>query len=73
KTALGPEHPNTLDSMSNLSCTLKKLGRHAEALSLLQDCVQLREQRLDSTHPHTISDTALLKAWQEEYSTYSTG
>ncbi|KAN0087289.1 hypothetical protein V8E54_000977 [Elaphomyces granulatus] len=73
KTVLGPEHPNTLTSMSNLSRILKKLGRHAEALSLLQDCVQLREQRLGPTHPRTISATARLKAWQEEYSTHSTG
>ncbi|KAN0076626.1 hypothetical protein V8E54_006768 [Elaphomyces granulatus] len=46
KTVLGPEHPSTLTSMWNLSHTLKGLGRRAEALSLLQDCVQLQEQRL---------------------------
>ncbi|KAN0087059.1 hypothetical protein V8E54_000747 [Elaphomyces granulatus] len=73
KTVLGPEHPNTLISMSSLFHTLKGLGRHAEALSLLQDCVQLQEQRLGPTHPDTISDTACLKAWQEEYSIHPTG
>ncbi|KAN0087047.1 hypothetical protein V8E54_000735 [Elaphomyces granulatus] len=73
KTVLGPEHPNTLSAMSSLSHTLKGLGRHAEALSLLQDCVQLREQRLGPTHPDTISATAFLEDWQEEHSTHPTG
>jgi len=59
--------------MSNLSHTLKGLGRHAEALSLLQDCVQLQEQRLGPTHPYTISAIADLKAWQEEHFTHSSG
>ncbi|KAN0069929.1 P-loop containing nucleoside triphosphate hydrolase protein [Elaphomyces granulatus] len=61
KTVLGPEHPDTL------------VSQRAEALSLLQDCVQLQEQRLGPTHPHTVSATADLKAWQEEHSTHSTG
>jgi tetratricopeptide repeat protein len=43
KTVLGPEHPDPLMTMWNLSFTLK--GLRAEALSLLQDCVQLQEQR----------------------------
>jgi tetratricopeptide repeat protein len=72
ETVLGPEHPNTPMSMWHLSFALKGLGRRAEALSLLQDCVQLQEQRLGPTHPGTISATARLKAWQEEDSTHPT-
>ena len=64
KTVLGPEHPKTLLRMWNLSHTLKGLGRHVEALSLLQACVQLQEQRLDPAHPNTVSATADLEAWQ---------
>ena len=64
KTVLRPEHPSTLLSMPNLSHTLKGLGRHAEALSLLQACLQLQERRLGPAHPNTIAATANLKAWQ---------
>ncbi|KAN0069937.1 hypothetical protein V8E54_012243 [Elaphomyces granulatus] len=82
KLVLGPEHPDTLATMSNLASIYRnqgrwteaeKLGQRAEALSLLQDCVQLQEQRLGPTHPYTVSATADLKAWQEEHSTHSTG
>ena len=65
---LGPEHPSTLTSMWNLSHTLKELGRHAEALSMLQACVQLQDRRLGPTHPHTVAATTDLKAWQKLYS-----
>jgi hypothetical protein len=57
--------------MWNLSHTLKGLGRHAEALSLLQACVQLQEQRLGPAHPDTVAATADLKAWQKPFK-YST-
>ena len=71
KTVLGPEHPNTLLSMWNLSHTLKRLGRNAEALSLLQACVQFQEQRLGPAHPDTVAATADLKEWQKTFK-YST-
>ena len=54
KTVLGPDHPDTLTSMNNLSHTLKKLRRHDEALSMLQACVQLQNQRLGPSHPDTV-------------------
>ena len=41
---LGPEHPDTLMSIWNLSHALRDLGRNAETLSLLQACVQLLVQ-----------------------------
>ncbi|KAN0075017.1 hypothetical protein V8E54_007628 [Elaphomyces granulatus] len=60
--------------LSNLSHTLKGLSRHAVALSLLQDCVQLREQRLGpGSHSFFYYATACLKAWQEEHSIHPTG
>ena len=34
-TVLGPEHPDTLMTMWNLSHALRDLGQNAEALSLL--------------------------------------
>ena len=65
KTVLGPEHRETLKSMWNLSHSLKGLGRNAEALSLLQACVQLQEQQLGPAHPDTVDATTHLKAWQK--------
>ncbi|KAN0066833.1 hypothetical protein V8E54_015005 [Elaphomyces granulatus] len=41
-----------------------KLHRHDEAVSMLQACVQLRNQRLGPSHPQTVSATATLKTWQ---------
>ena len=64
KMVLGPEHPDTLTSMWNLSHALNGLGRHAEALSMLQECVNLRNQRLGLTHPHTVAATAKLETWR---------
>jgi len=34
KRVLGPEHPDTLTSMNNLSFTWKAMGKQAEALKL---------------------------------------
>ena len=67
KTVLGPEHPDTLTSMWNLSLTLKGLRRHDEALSMLQACVQLQNQRLGPSHPDTVEATVTLKTWQERF------
>ena len=64
KTVLGPEHPDTLTSMWNLSYTIKDLGRHSEALSMLEACVQLQNQRLGPSHPYTVSAAAALEAWR---------
>jgi hypothetical protein len=63
KTALGPEHPDTLTSMWNLSHTWKKQGRDSHALELLEACVQLQRKQLGLTHPDTIAATADLGVW----------
>jgi Tetratricopeptide repeat len=65
KTILGPEHPDTLMSMWNLSLTLEKLDRHVEALSLLQACVRLQDRLLGPAHPHTVAATADLEAMKK--------
>jgi len=66
KTVLGPEHPDTLTSMWNLSYTLKDLRRHDEALSMLQACVQF--QTNDWVLPSdTVEATAALKRWQKTF------
>ena len=70
KGVLGPEHPDTLMSMWNLSYALKELYRHVEAISdsLLQACVRLQDRLLSPTHPDTVDATADLEAWKNLYS-----
>jgi len=41
KTALGPEHPDTLTSMNNLAYMWKSYGRNADAVQLMEDCIQI--------------------------------
>ena len=57
KTVLGPEHPDTL-YVAFISY-LQALHRNDEALSVLQSCVQLQNQRLGPTHPYTVAATAV--------------
>jgi hypothetical protein len=61
---LGPEHTDTLTGMHNLAFTLKQLGKFLDALSLLKECADLRNQVLGSHHPHAISSTNALRAWE---------
>jgi hypothetical protein len=51
---LGPEHPDTLTTMSNLAVTLRVQGRHVEAKRISQDGVPIREPRTSSAplDPH---------------------
>ena len=40
---------------------------------MLQDCVQLQNQRLGPSHPNsTVTATATLKRWQEQFEIAST-
>jgi len=41
KKVLGEEHPDTLTSMKNLASILKGRGQNAEAIKLMEKCVQL--------------------------------
>ncbi|KAB8240063.1 purine and uridine phosphorylase [Aspergillus flavus] len=54
---LGPEHPDTLTSMSNLVYTWKQLGKVQDALALMEKCVELRCNLLGLEHLHTISSS----------------
>ncbi|KAH8707189.1 hypothetical protein GQ44DRAFT_628856, partial [Phaeosphaeriaceae sp. PMI808] len=55
KRVLGDEHPSTLTSMNNLAFTLKHQGSLSGALSLIEDCCELRTVILGPQHPSTIS------------------
>jgi hypothetical protein len=66
KRVLGAEHPDTLTTMNNLAFTLKGCGQDAEAIKLMEKCVQLRTLVLGANHPYTLSSSAALIGWQTE-------
>lgn len=63
KTVLGDEHLLTLTSMNNLAFTWKEQGRHTNALALIKDCAQARQQVLGPEHPHTVSSLSTVTDW----------
>jgi serine/threonine protein kinase/tetratricopeptide (TPR) repeat protein len=52
---LGPDHPDTLQSMHNLATSYFTLGRHAEALQLREEALALRKVKLGPDHPDTLA------------------
>ena len=52
---LGPEHPDTLTSRSNLATAYGAAGRTEEALRLHEETLAIRERVLGSEHPRTFS------------------
>jgi tetratricopeptide (TPR) repeat protein len=52
---LGPDDPDTLQSMNNLANSYDNLGRHADALKLREETLALRKAKLGPDHPDTLS------------------
>ena len=67
KTRLGADHPDTLTSMNNLAFTWKGLGRDAEAVQLMEDCVQRVTQILGAKHPASLSSHLALDVSKAEH------
>ncbi|KAL1989626.1 hypothetical protein VTN49DRAFT_6823 [Thermomyces lanuginosus] len=53
--ALGPEHPDALDSANNLAAALFDLGKYEEAEEIHQRVLRTREKVQGSEHPRTVS------------------
>jgi eukaryotic-like serine/threonine-protein kinase len=51
----GPEHPDTLKSMSGLALAYAALGRHADALKLQEETLALMKTQLGPDHPATLA------------------
>ncbi len=51
----GPEHSNTLSSMSNLASSYAALGRPADALTLREEVLAIQKRVLSKDHPHTLA------------------
>ena len=63
---LGQKHPDTLISMMNLALIWEEMGRRDDAIVLVQQCFELRQQVLGPGHPYTVSTLSTLEAWREE-------
>ena len=55
KAHLGPEHPDTLTSMSVLAEPCSVGGRHDEAIALCQQLLESTRARLGPDHPETLA------------------
>jgi tetratricopeptide (TPR) repeat protein len=54
RAKLGPDHPDTLQSMHNLARCYAALGRPAEALKLREETLALFKAKLGPDHPDTL-------------------
>jgi eukaryotic-like serine/threonine-protein kinase len=50
----GPDHPDTLESMSDLAVIYEALGRYADALKLNEETLALKKAKLGPDHPETL-------------------
>ena len=54
RRVLGEEHPDTLSSMNNLACALRKAGQYAEAIEMHRTVLSVRRRVLGEEHPNTL-------------------
>jgi serine/threonine protein kinase/tetratricopeptide (TPR) repeat protein len=52
---LGPDHPDTLDTMSKLAVAYRDAGRLADALPLFEETLRLTKDKLGHDHPGTLT------------------
>jgi tetratricopeptide (TPR) repeat protein len=55
KARLGPDHPDTLNSLHNLAVAYQVSGKRELALPLFEETLRLRKARLAPDHPHTLA------------------
>ena len=60
RRVLGPEHPDTLRSMTSLANVLREEGRYAEAEKLIRETLNIRRRVLGPEHPDTLKSTNIL-------------
>jgi serine/threonine protein kinase/tetratricopeptide (TPR) repeat protein len=51
---LGPDHPDTLRSVSSLARVYTDIGRCREAMQLLEETIALQQSRIGPDHPDTL-------------------
>ena len=67
---LGPEHPHTLTSVSNLASVLQSQGNYDEAERLNRRALEKYEKVLGPEHPHTLTSVSKLASVLESQGNY---
>ncbi len=67
----GPDHPDTLSSMSVLARSYLDLGRHTDGLKLHEETLALRKARLGPDHPDTLRSMAGLASCYHRQGRYA--
>lgn len=62
RLVLGEDHPDTLESATNLAINLYALGHHEQARQLQQDTLTSRRRVLGDDHPRTMASARNLAA-----------
>jgi eukaryotic-like serine/threonine-protein kinase len=62
EAALGPDHPITLQSSSNLASAIRAAGRLAEAITLYESTLKQQEPKFGIDHPDTLGSRNNLAA-----------
>ena len=57
---LGPEHPDTLTTKSNLARSLSGQGKYPEAEALERQVLEAQERVLGPEHPYTLTTKGIL-------------
>jgi tetratricopeptide (TPR) repeat protein len=55
KEKLGPDHPNTLNSINNLAAAYQAAGQLDRALPLFEQTLAKRKEKLGPDHPNTLT------------------
>ncbi|MGH3805139.1 MAG: tetratricopeptide repeat protein [Pseudonocardiaceae bacterium] len=62
RSVLGEDHPDTLESATNLAINLNELGQYEQARQLQQDTLTRRRRVLGDGHPRTLASASYLVA-----------
>ena len=62
---LGPDHPHTLTTRTNLAYMLGEAGQPAQAAAQLRELLTDRLRVLGPDHPDTLTTRANLAYWQD--------
>jgi tetratricopeptide (TPR) repeat protein len=68
---LGPDHPDTLQSMHCLAVCYKDVGRLADALKLCEETLALRKVKLGPDHPDTLWSMSNLASFYDAVGRYA--
>ena len=63
---LGPDHPDTLRTRSNLAFWLGEAGQVEEAITQFRQLLEDRARVLGPDHPHTLATRNNLASWLGE-------